>query len=309
MDVPTQSELVDAVQREFRDVTPTISDFVDATAYSTTHIYAAIDSWNDVLRECGKQPNHSRDKTGKGEMVTELQRLAEELGETPSLTQMDEYGEFAGGTYYNYFDSWNGALKEAGLEPKHEYGNHVEKVCEVCGDEFEVIPSYSNKRFCGTACFAEHRRGNYTGQDHWAYVERVSVECYVCGDEKQVTPWMKDNRERHFCDIDCFKSVSGEDHWCWSDNPKDPIHWYGERWHIIRQEVIDSQDGMCRVCGDHETELERSLHVHHIKPIREFKEGDTIDWENANDKQNLCALCPSCHNKWEGMPVIAQHKK
>jgi 5-methylcytosine-specific restriction endonuclease McrA len=45
--------------------------------------------------------------------------------------------------------------------------------------------------------------------------------------------------------------------------------------------------------------------VHHIRPLRVFKEEyDEPEWyELANDLDNLVSLCASCHHKWEGIPL------
>lgn len=51
------------------------------------------------------------------ELIGELQRLADELGKTPTTSEMDEHGDITGRTYQNRFDGWNNAIKAAGLTP------------------------------------------------------------------------------------------------------------------------------------------------------------------------------------------------
>ncbi|MBN1968552.1 MAG: HNH endonuclease [Candidatus Delongbacteria bacterium] len=63
---------------------------------------------------------------------------------------------------------------------------------------------------------------------------------------------------------------------------------YGPNWKKIREEVLDG-NLKCKICGN-----EDNLHIHHIKPLRSFQ---SID--EANKKENLIALCPSCHKNAE----------
>ena len=68
-------------------------------------------------------------------------------------------------------------------------------------------------------------------------------------------------------------------------------HWFATRRRILKR------DGAC-VCGATE-----KLHVHHVIPFRMFD-----DPNQANDDDNLVALCPPCHRradarfKWVKLP-------
>ena len=55
--------------------------------------------------------------TSRSELLTELRRLADRLGRTPSMTDAAERGEFSPSTYQSRFGSWNDAVIEAGLHP------------------------------------------------------------------------------------------------------------------------------------------------------------------------------------------------
>lgn len=44
--------------------------------------------------------------------------------------------------------------------------------------------------------------------------------------------------------------------------------------------------------------------VHHITPIREFRDGGDLDHEAANNLENLITLCRSCHSEWEQMAPL-----
>lgn len=51
------------------------------------------------------------------DLIDELQRLSDELGETPTWSEMNKHGKYNPETYRKRFGSWNEALKSAGLGP------------------------------------------------------------------------------------------------------------------------------------------------------------------------------------------------
>jgi 5-methylcytosine-specific restriction endonuclease McrA len=67
---------------------------------------------------------------------------------------------------------------------------------------------------------------------------------------------------------------------------------HGKAWPEIVKEVRE-RDRVCQKCGKTPEENGRALDIHHIKPAREF-EGDH---EKAHNRENLEALCLSCHNR------------
>jgi len=54
-------------------------------------------------------------------LITELERLADELGRTPGLRDMNQHGAHSSKTYQKKFGSWNGALKQAGIAINNEH--------------------------------------------------------------------------------------------------------------------------------------------------------------------------------------------
>ena len=79
--------------------------------------YREFDGWSDALRAAGLPANRAAqgDKDRREELITELQRLAEELGRAPKTTEMKSRGRFSLGMYYNRYDSWAAALEDAGI--------------------------------------------------------------------------------------------------------------------------------------------------------------------------------------------------
>ena len=56
-------------------------------------------------------------KIKEEKLLTELQRLKEELDKVPSANEMNEMGRYSIAPYYRQFDSWNAALETAGYNP------------------------------------------------------------------------------------------------------------------------------------------------------------------------------------------------
>jgi transposase-like protein len=119
--------------------------------------------------------------------------------------------------------------------------------------------------------------------DQWSY-RKIASECGV--HPSSVQQWM----ERHGLEYQAKK----EDY-------------YGPNWDEQREARLDRDGWECVVCGmtnaEHEKEYNRELNVHHIRPLRKFRDGDSIDFEAANAIENLITLCGPCHHKWEGVPV------
>lgn len=301
-------------------------------------------------------------------MAVEREELLEAIVEVadgkspPTLERMNEHGEFSSTTYYNHFESWNEALREAGFEANHSPNNRVEKECEICEGRFEVVQSYTDARFCSQECYGVYRSEEYVGESHPRYTERVTVECGICSTEKEVTEAYAEEYDRHFCSNECMgearrEGFEGESNPNWTEEIEvscencgsnverlpfqvEPHEWhfcsrscqrewfsenltgernpnwrggrtqwhnYGPRWESVRENIITQHNGECYSCGIGRGELETDLHVHHIIPLRKFEgENGGVDWERANQDENLTALCPKCHRKWEGIPVIPE---
>lgn len=302
---------IDTVASEIEDDTPTVTQVRENTEYSHNDYYDVFESWNDALRKAGYGVNQNM-RAAKGnteDLLDAIRELAE--GDTPpTLEEINENGRYSMAAYYRYFDSYTEAVKEAGLEPRREPGKRIQKVCEICGDPFKVKPSISDQRFCGQDCHGKYRSEKYVGKDHWNYKERVTVECHYCGDDETREQWYVETHERTFCGDECLgnwvsERLSGEDHPRWNGGANLVIEYYGPEWDDIRVDVIANQHGKCRVCTRQEPETGSTLEVHHIRPVRDFKDDDgMIDWDSAHDKDNLCALCNKCHKRWEGLPVL-----
>lgn len=195
-------------------------------------------------------------------------------------------------------------------EPHPNYDKHS-LVCDWCGCEFSRgrdLASKSERDFCTQKCYGKWLSENNSGEDHHQY-NRVSYDCDYCGSNMSITPYDFEEYTNHYCSKECSGShkkelYSGEGGPSWSGGWPD---YYGPNWDEQREKVLDVYGRRCASCGKSAQENGKGLDVHHVTPIREFKDdsGD-VDYESANEVENLVPFCPSCHRKWEGVRVRPQ---
>jgi hypothetical protein len=53
----------------------------------------------------------------RARLLLEIRRLAADLEKTPTVSELNRYGEYSRGAYRNRWESWSEAVSEAGLEP------------------------------------------------------------------------------------------------------------------------------------------------------------------------------------------------
>jgi RNA-directed DNA polymerase len=67
---------------------------------------------------------------------------------------------------------------------------------------------------------------------------------------------------------------------------------YGPEWNVIRENVLEDSNHCCERCG--RPIQGRTAHVHHILPLKQANSR-----RQANLKENLISLCPTCHARAE----------
>lgn len=77
-----------------------------------------------------------RDQIPKEELIADLQRVAEELGGSPSTSEYAEHGGYGVSTLSNRFGSWNGAKDAAGLEKNNVGSSGRFYRCPHCGIKY-----------------------------------------------------------------------------------------------------------------------------------------------------------------------------
>lgn len=295
----TQEELLNAI-RELADgdSPPKLEEMNEHGPYSSTTYYNHFESWNDALRKAGFGVNRSHND--------KITKECEICGECFKVVQSYDGARFCSTQCHGIYQS-----REYSGEDHPRYTERVEVECHTCSESMLKTPNYASKFdrfFCSNECMAEQRAEGFKGPDNPKWSEEIEVECAHCGSIHNRLPFRVSGRENHFCSQECHREwqteQTGADHPTWRGGATQYAT-YGPRWLTIREKIIESQDGRCRACGINRQELERDLHVHHITPVREFKNGSgDIDWGKANQEENLVALCQSCHHDWEGVPVV-----
>ncbi|WP_134671268.1 NUMOD3 domain-containing DNA-binding protein [Halorussus marinus] len=87
------------------------------------------------------------------------------------------------------------------------------------------------------------------------------------------------------------ESTAGEDNPNWRGGYSQR---YGAGWSLARERIRE-RDKVCQHCGHDGNE--RRLEVHHIVPVRVFRQTAGRSAEDAHDERNLVLLCKRCHGR------------
>ena len=101
--------------------TPTATEMNDEGEYRAATYQERFGSWNEGVQAAGLDPNPKSPWIPEEKLLSELQRLADDIGQTPSYDDMKEHGRYTAETYKNRFGSWSEAVAAAGLEPNRRY--------------------------------------------------------------------------------------------------------------------------------------------------------------------------------------------
>lgn len=119
--------IIDSLQAVADDLgePPTRTQFDERGVCSDGTVYNRFGSWDAALEAAGLDPEAPRGNTGASEprisdaeLVADIQRLADESGEPPTLQDYRDAGEYGAQTMYDRFGSWNDALAAAGFETR-----------------------------------------------------------------------------------------------------------------------------------------------------------------------------------------------
>lgn len=89
-----------------------------------------------------------KDMTSRADIIAAIRGVADELGETPTAAQFEEHTEYSRSQAQHRFDSWNNAIKSAGLEPNREFHSDAKLIwiLEDLGEELGRTPSRQDFR-------------------------------------------------------------------------------------------------------------------------------------------------------------------
>lgn len=92
---------------------PTLQEFRDHGSMAATTVTRRFDSWQDAVGKAGLEPRTPTESISKTDLLEELHRVADLVGEIPTSTQMTKQGEYSVSAYQTHFGSWTAALEEA----------------------------------------------------------------------------------------------------------------------------------------------------------------------------------------------------
>jgi 5-methylcytosine-specific restriction endonuclease McrA len=162
-----------------------------------------------------------------------------------------------------------------------------ERTCEEIGDDLGVttrtVSNWLRRHDIPTR--GRHRRRN-----------RVTLTCENCGSDFERVASQEDNAK--YCSRECYYDAqeipTGSDHWSWRETPE--YRPSGEEWESLRSRIRERDGHECQLCGVHESDMERTLDVHHLDRVRDAD--DPRAAVNV-DESRLVALCRSCHRRAE----------
>lgn len=180
--------------------------------------------------------------------------------------------------------------------------NSIHVKCDQCGETFARRESHTTRRenhFCSTACMGKWKTENLHGENSPHY-NRVPTYCRQCGAEFTLIP-RAFNSEGNFCNRKCLglwmsANKTGPNNPLWKGGR---LPYYGPDWPAQRRKARKRDNNTCQHCGKTAAKFGKNMHVHHIKPFREFPADCSPE---ANHLTNLICLCARCH-------ILAEHGK
>jgi DNA-directed RNA polymerase specialized sigma subunit len=330
--------IIDELQRLAEEMgrPPKESELADEAEFTEGAVSSTFGSWSEGLEAAGLEPrtNGYTDT----EVLEELQRVAAQIGHSPSRNEWQEHGEISAKTVRAHFGSWNEGLRAASLETTPQQTATEEDVLEAIqnlatklgrpptAQEMEQRGEWSVKvaqRRFGTwntalreAGFEPLSKKDVPEDELVAELARLRNEL---GHVPSSTEMHEHGQFTLYLYVDRYGSwkqaveaagmeyrgyPSGQDHHLWKGGYGDIS--YGPNWYRQRKRALERDGFECQMPGcpiDRETHRERwdrDLNVHHITPLGAFIDADgVLDYERSNRLENLITLCQRHHTIWE----------
>lgn len=112
-------ELLDEIRRlgEMVDGTPSTNDMKEQGRHHPSTYYDRFGSWKEAVRLAGFEPHQSGTKIPTEKLISDIQRVADEIGHPPTINEYTEHGNHSIPTYTSRFGTWPAVIEEAGFEP------------------------------------------------------------------------------------------------------------------------------------------------------------------------------------------------
>lgn len=317
---------------------PRADTWADRGEYHIETIREEFGSWTAAVRAAGYTPHQHIAvgvKVPRPALLTELQRLADELGRAPSASEFRARGKFAISTIRSRFASYESAVREADLTPYNPKAYAVETLLAALHSAAAVVdgpltidamathgavsPSAVTARF-GSWNQALRAAGLPIARERavsdTALVRSVRRVANRLG---HVPTWREGLDEARYA-MATYQTRFGS----WADtlaaaglalpesdgDGEQPG--YGPNWATQRARTLARDDYTCQVEGcamtreRHQRVHGCDLHVHHQTPLVEFETDDgEIDYAAANDGSNLVTLCSVHHPQVEQRSLAA----
>jgi hypothetical protein len=120
-DKPRSERIIEEI-REISDElskVPTMNEFDEHGDFTTNHAKSEFGSWSAAKSASGVTEQYlSSQGASPEELIEELQRLYQELGRVPKVSDLENHGIYnSSHPFKRAFGTWKAALQEAGFEP------------------------------------------------------------------------------------------------------------------------------------------------------------------------------------------------
>ena len=218
-----------------------------------------------------------------GEMITsqelldDLKRVKNKIGEIPSITHYKKYGQYNCETLRRRFGFWGNILMEVFGENIRESRKPRPTIqCKNCGKKTK------NPKFCSQSCNATYNNTRRYGPPD---------TCKICG--KRTRRNLTTCRECYI--IYTIKKYGEQTLGKFRKIPSSKNRYQAVRLHAHRiASYYKIESDKCLLCN-----YSNHLDLCHIKDISSF--GDEISLNEINSPDNLVFLCPNHHwDLWHG---------
>jgi len=143
---------------------PTSKEMRDHGSHSTSTYIDRFGSWAEALEAAGLDPadrSSRHQQVSDDELLADLHRLRDELGQKPTATDVVEEGNHGIATYQRRFGSWSEALDAAGIETEPDGPRDDELLADLhrLHDERDKVPSLLDVQDDGQYTEKQYRTG------------------------------------------------------------------------------------------------------------------------------------------------------